>query len=131
MNYKIIIVNIFFLLSLLITLVISLEVYTIKLNNLVSYYALSTTIPLFILQLLSINKFSRLIRNVKPKLFKKACIRPNGSEANSINVASLFDEKIPFSEMKEKHLIYHWKFTKRVVVYSMLSFLILIILFFI
>ena len=131
MNYRIIIVHLYFLLSLLITLVISLEVYAIKWNNLVSYYALSTTIPFFILQLLSISKFSRLIKNAKPKLFKKACIRPDGSEANSINVASLFDEKIPFLEMKEKYLIYYWKFTKRVVIYSMLSFLILIILFFI
>ena len=71
------------------------------------------------------------MKNAQPELFKKACIRPNGKKGNSINVASLFDEKIPFSKMNEQLLINHWNYTKRVVVYSMLSFFTLLILFFI
>tara|TARA_Y100000766_G_scaffold233668_1_gene208440 strand:- start:253 stop:573 length:321 start_codon:yes stop_codon:yes gene_type:complete len=94
-------------------------------------YCFFGTIPLFVLQFVSIGSFSRKIKNAKPALFKQACIRPNGTKGNSINVASLFNEKIPFSEMNEQLLINDWNYTKRVVVYSMFSFFTLLILFFI
>ncbi len=94
-------------------------------------YCFFATIPLFVLQFVSIGSFSRKIKNAKPALFKQACIRPNGTKGNSINVAALFNEKIPFSEMSGQSLINDWNYTKRVVVYSMLSFFTLIILFFI
>jgi hypothetical protein len=105
--------------------------FDLKLNNLIIYYAFGVTLPFFILQIYSLTKFSKKVKEKNLKLYKKACIRPNGSKSNSINVASLFDESIPFSEIKDELLLKDFRFTKKVVIYAMLSFIILIILFFI
>ncbi len=94
-------------------------------------YCFFVTIPLFVLQFVSISSFSRKIKKFNSKLFQQACERPNGLKGNSINVASLFNEKIPFIEMNDQDLVNDWTYTKRVVIYSMLSFFALIILFFI
>lgn len=130
MNIKLTILNGFFFVSLMLGILLNTS-----LNYLIPFsgtylYCFFVTIPLFVLQFVSIGSFSRKMKNAEPALFKKACIRPNGSKGNSINVASLFNEKIPFSEMNEQMLINDWNYTKRVVVYSMLSFFTLIILFF-
>lgn len=131
MNIKLTILNGFFFISLMLGILLNTS-----LNYLVPFsgtylYCFFATIPLFVLQFVSIGSFSRKIKNAKPAIFKQACIRPNGTKGKSINVAALFDEKIPFSEMSEQSLINDWNYTKRVVVYSMLSFFTLIILFFI
>lgn len=131
MNIKRSILNGFFLVSLLLGILISTSLkYLVPISG--SYlYCFLVTIPLFILQLISINVFSRKIKKGNPKIFKQACMRSNNSQGNSINVASLFNENIPFIEMKDQYLINEWNYTKRVVIYAMLSFIILIILFFI
>ena len=131
MNLKLTILNCYFFISLILGILLNT-----LLNYLVPFsgtylYCFFGTIPLFVLQFVSIGSFSRKIKNAKPALFKQACIRPNGTKGNSINVASLFNEKIPFSEMNEQLLINDWNYTKRVVVYSMFSFFTLLILFFI
>ena len=131
MNIKLSILNGFFIISLLMGIVI-ITYFSYLMPISASYlYSFFVTIPLFVLQFISITSFSRKIKKGNPKIFKQACIRPNGSQGNYINVASLFNEKIPFMEMKEQSLINEWNYTKRVVIYSMLSFIILIILFFI
>ena len=94
-------------------------------------YSFFATIPMFVLQFVALSSFSRKMKNGNPKLFKQACKRPNGSVGNSINVNSLFDPSIPFDKMKEDILVSEWQFSKRIVVYSMLSFLALVIFFFI
>ena len=131
MNIKLSILNGFFLISLFFGILISTSLkYLAPISG--SYlYCFFVTIPLFVLQLISINGFSRKIKKGNPKIFKQACMRSNSSQGNSINVASLFNENIPFIEMKDQHLINEWNYTKRVVIYSMLSFIILIILYFI
>ena len=130
MNIKLTILNSFFFISLITVLLFNrlLAQYYI-----VGYYLylIIVTIPLFILQFISISIFSTRIKKKAPNIFSQACKRPNGSRGRSINVSALFDESIPFSEMKEQHLIRDWNFAKRVVIYSMISFIILIILFFI
>ncbi len=131
MNIKLSILNFFFFISLILGILINTYLsYLIPISG-IYLYSFFVTIPLFIIQFVSIVSFSRKIKKSNPKLFNQACIRTNGSKGNSINVASLFNEKIPFIEMKEQSLIKEWNFTKRVVVYSMLSFIALIILFFI
>lgn len=131
MNIKRSILNGFFLISLLLGILTSTSLkYLVPISG--SYlYCFLVTIPLFVLQLISINVFSRKIKKGNPKIFKQACMRSNNSQGNSINVASLFNENIPFIEMKDQYLINEWNYTKRVVIYAMLSFIILIILFFI
>ena len=131
MNFKLLILNGFFLISLLLGVLISTALkYLVPISG--SYlYCCFVTIPLFILQLISINTFSKRIKKYNPKIFKQACMRSNSSQGNSINVASLFDEDIPFKKMKNKYLINEWNYTKRVVILSMLSFIVLIFLVFI
>ena len=131
MNIKRSILNGFFFISLLLGILISTSLtYLVPISG--SYlYCFFVTIPLFMLQLISINVFSRKIKKGNPKIFKQACMRSNNSQGNSINVASLFNENIPFIEMKDQYLINEWNYTKRVVIYAMLSFIISIILFFI
>lgn len=93
-------------------------------------FAFFSTIPLFILQFVSISGFSRKVKRGNPKLFKQACKRPNGTQGSSINVANLFDESIPFEKLKNESLLHELAFVKRLVTFSMFSFLITIILFF-
>ena len=66
-----------------------------------------------------------------PKLFKQACKRANGSSGSSINVATLFDENKIFDQLKNPSLIREFHFVKRVVIFSMVSFLTLIVLYFV
>jgi len=130
MNIKLTILNSFFFISLITVLLFNSFLTEYDIAGLYLYLVI-VTIPLFILQFISISIFSSRIKKKEPNIFFKACKRPNGSQGSSINVAALFDESIPFSKMKEQYLIRDWNFTKRVVIYSMLSFIILIILFFI
>ena len=111
----------------------SISILSISLTpiSLSYWYSFFVTIPLFISQFITINSFSEKIKKANPKLFELACKRPNGSKSNSINVAALFDDSIPFAEMKDQSLVKDWNFVKRVVIYSMISFIISIILFFI
>ena len=131
MDLKINLITFYFSVVSFLCVLIDFNLFNLKLANLVFYYAFSTTIPFFILQLYSLTGFNKQLKNKNLKLFKKACIRPNGSIGNSINVASLFSETIPFSEIKDEVLLAKFRFTKRVVILSMLSFIILIFLIFI
>lgn len=131
MNLKINLITCYFSVVSFLGVLIDFNLLNLKLSNLVFYYAFSTTIPFFILQIYSLTRFSRKLKNKNLKLFKKACIRPNGSIGNSINVASLFSETILFSEIKDEVLLAKFRFTKRVVILSMLSFIVLIFLVFI
>ena len=129
MNFKLSILNGFFFISLIMGIIINTHLsYLMPISG--SYlYSFFVTIPLFVYQFVSITSFSRKIKKENLKIFKQACLRSDGSIGNSINVASLFNEKIPFLEMKDQNLINEWNYTKRVVIYSMLSFIILVILF--
>lgn len=129
MKTKTTILNSFFFISLILEILIKTNHIKLTLISANYLYSFFVTIPLFVLQFVSLANFSRRIKKEKPSLFKKACSRSNGTQGNSINVASLFDESLPFSEMKEEYLIQKLRFTKRVVIYSMLSFVVLIILF--
>ncbi len=131
MNYKLTILNAYFFLVLIGTILIKfgqLNFFNISGTYLFAFFS---SIPLFILQFVSIARFSNKVKRGNPKLFKEACRRPNGTQGSSINVASLFDENIPFEKLKNKTLLQELDYTKRVVVFSMISFLVLIILFFI
>jgi hypothetical protein len=94
-------------------------------------YSFFVTIPFFILQFFSLYFFSRKVKKGNPTIFKEACKRPNGSIGSSINVAALFDDKIPFNKLKNQSLIQELAYVKRVVVFSLLSFFALIILYFV
>ena len=131
MNLKLVILNGFFFISLMLGILFNTSLnYLIPFSS-IYLYCFFVTIPLFVLQFVSISSFSRKIKKFNSKLFQQACERPNGLKGNSINVASLFNEKIPFIEMNDQDLVNDWTYTKRVVIYSMLSFFALIILFFI
>lgn len=131
MNIKTTILNSYFFLSLIGGVLIN-TTYSNAIPVSGTYlYSFFATIPLFVMQFVTISGFSRKVKRGNPKLFKQACKRPNGSQGTSINVASIFDESIPFDKMKERSLVDEWAFSKRIVVYSMLSFLALVILFFI
>lgn len=131
MNIKTTILNSYFFISLMGGILIKTSysnLIPISGTYLYSYFA---TIPLFVMQFITITGFSKKVKRGDPKLFKQACKRQNGSQGTSINVASIFDDSIPFNKMKEQSLIEQWTFCKRVVTYSMLSFLAFVILFFI
>lgn len=131
MNIKLTILNGYFFLSLIGTILIK-TVYTSIIPISKTYlYSFFVTIPFFILQFLSLYFFSRKVKKGNPTIFKEACKRPNGSIGSSINVAALFDEKIPFKNIKNKSLIQELAYVKRVVVFSLLSFLALIVLYFV
>ncbi|MAW65060.1 MAG: hypothetical protein CMD18_02585 [Flavobacteriales bacterium] len=131
MDFKNKLIDFYFFAPSFLCILFSFNLFDLKLNNLTLYYTFGVTVPFFILQIYSLTKFSKKVKEKNLKLYKKACIRPNGSKSNSINVASLFDESIPFSEIKDELLAREFRFTKKAVIYSMLSFIILIILYFI
>jgi len=99
-------------------------------GNAVYFYWITTTIPLFLFQFITISKFSRLVKNQNPKLFKEACKRPNGSQGSSINAAAIFDTNIAFDKLKDKKTLNALILSKRIIIYSMLSFIAGLILFF-
>lgn len=130
MNIKLSVLNTYFFVTLIVGFLIKLKFqHAISISG-TYLFAFVSTIPLFILQFVSISGFSRKVKKGNPKLFKQACKRPNGTQGSSINVANLFDETIPFEKLKNKSLIHELAFVKRVVVFSMISFLATIILFF-
>ena len=131
MNIKTSILNGYFFLSLIAGILVKTSYAHLIPVSGTYLYSFFATIPLFVMQFVTITGFSRKVKRGNPKLFKQACKRPNGNQGTSINVASIFDESIPFDKMKEQSLVDEWIFSKRVVVYSMLSFLALVILFFI
>ncbi|MBI35835.1 MAG: hypothetical protein CMP67_10795 [Flavobacteriales bacterium] len=131
MNVKLLLLNFYFIFSLIFGILINTTFSNLVNISGLYLYSFFATIPLFILQFVSIAQFSRKIKKSNPKLFNQACLRPNGTKGSSINVASLFDDSIPFSKIKEESMIKDWNYTKRVIIYSMLSFAVLIILFFI
>ncbi|MDG1517095.1 MAG: hypothetical protein P8Q42_03630 [Flavobacteriales bacterium] len=99
-------------------------------DNAVYFYAITTTLPLFLFQFITISRFSRLVKSQNPKLFKEACKRPNGSQGSSINAAALFDTNIAFDKLKDKKTLNALILSKRIIIYSMLSFIAGLILFF-
>ena len=99
-------------------------------DNAVYFYAITTTLPLFLFQFITISRFSRLVKSQNPKLFKEACKRPNGSQGSSINAAAIFDTNIAFDKLKDKKTLNALILSKRIIIYSMLSFIAGLILFF-
>ncbi len=130
MNIKLYLLNTYFFIILIGATLVKFKFQTIVPFSGTYLFAFFATIPLFIMQFVSIAGFSRKVKKGNPKLFKEACKRPNGQSGSSINVANLFDESIPFEKLKNKSLIEELDFVKRVVIFSMLSFIITIALFF-
>ncbi|MBL56581.1 MAG: hypothetical protein CMP61_05290 [Flavobacteriales bacterium] len=131
MNIKLTILNGYFFLSLMAGFIIKIKFTSLLPVSSTYLYAFFVTIPLFILQFVSISSFSRKVKRGHPKLFKQACKRANGSSGSSINVATLFDENKIFDQLKNPSLIREFHFVKRVVIFSMVSFLTLIVLYFV
>ena len=131
MNIKLTVLNGYFFLSLIGGILIK-TTYASAIPVSGTYlYSFFATVPLFILQFVSISSFSRKVKRGNPKLFKEACKRPNGKTGTSINVGALFDENIPFEKLNNQSLVHELAYVKRVVVFSLFSFLALIVLYFV
>ena len=130
MKIKLAILNGYFFSMLSLGILFSFNYSEFVNGNAVYFYGMTTTIPLFLFQFITISKFSRLVKSQNPKLFKKACKRPNGSQGSSINAAAIFDNNIPFDKLKDQKTLNALILSKRVIIYSMLSFLAGLILLF-
>jgi hypothetical protein len=130
MKIKLAILNGYFFSMLSLGILFSFNYSDFVNGNAVYFYWITTTIPLFLFQFITISKFSRLVKNQNPKLFKEACKRPNGSQGSSINAAAIFDTNIAFDKLKYKKTLNALILSKRIIIYSMLSFIAGLILFF-
>ena len=130
MKIKLAILNGYFFSMLSLGILFSFNYSDFVNGNAVYFYWITTTIPLFLFQFITISKFSRLVKNQNPKLFKEACKRPNGSQGSSINAAAIFDTNIAFDKLKDKKTLNALILSKRIIIYSMLSFIAGLILFF-
>ena len=130
MKIKLAILNGYFFSMLSLGILFSFNYSEFVNDNAVYFYAITTTLPLFLFQFITISRFSRLVKSQNPKLFKEACKRPNGSQGSSINAAALFDTNIAFDKLKDKKTLNALILSKRIIIYSMLSFIAGLILFF-
>lgn len=131
MPIKLVILNAFFFLSLLFGILTNYIIAPIGgIDPSVAYMLLATT-PLFVLQFMGLGKFGRILKANNKKLYEKACTKPNGKKGATINAAAVFDQNIDYNGSKNEKIIHQWLYVKRLVTFSMLSFLASAIFFFV